>query len=102
MRRYECGRVRSALLLLVLVCVAAATPLVSVAQTVTFHAQTALVQVPVSVLKHGAPVAGLQASDFQLYLDGKKVPLVSLDYLRQPESLPPPRRFPPGVSVNFE
>ncbi len=71
------------------------------APPVRLHVETSLLQIPVAVSKDGKPVTGLNRKDFNVYIDGRKVRLAAVDYLR-PHTAQPAPQFPPGVKVNFE
>ncbi len=73
----------------------------SPAPPAVFHAQTTLIQVPVSVhAKNGRTVRGLRAADFHVTVDGRPVKLAAVDFVQSSASADPPR-LPAGFHTNL-
>jgi VWFA-related protein len=87
---------------------AASAAIVATQQNPAFRAGTDLLMIDVSVLdKARQPVAGLNARDFTVFVDGKQLPVVAFKAIDVPPPPPPPppaalwvRDVAPDVSTN--
>ncbi len=78
------------------------------APKIQFHRTTRLVEVPVSVWRrshfwsHGHFVRKLKRRDFELWIQGRRVPIVAVEMVRGDRAISPPPALPAGEYSNLQ